>query len=1128
MFHLLRSGYTYLVFFLLYLFYHLLTLSITPTPWFDESLMASITESLVQDGEFTLKHSEFYDYSHNYYLYGPLYFLCTSSIIKVFGLGVFQYRITAFVFGILCWFVFCRIVKRFINSENNKSYYWFGLLFLSDPVLNTNMHEGRMDTMCIFFIALAFYQFLSFLQSSKNKHLVLIGVFSALALLVTTRAGFIVMLFPLLLLYYVKGRPAKIKANAILGLSLLIVYSPWFFYAFGSIHNFLAYYKSLNDVFSSFSFGLDQNIFTVNYPLFIMGAAAVVYLFFKSKKELLKPVYLPLIIAILIFHLFVKGGFYVIFVIPFYYLLLLRALEEYKAKTKQCILYFFAVFNLVVFSLRAASNLSSDFGIHQQLDEFIAQHIPPDSRVVGEDKFYFSARKNRINYQSAIFWWLTNDEERELYHRNNFNYEYIVKELNSGASWEPYFKNSVFDTVAVFKENKTSNALSRYKQMLGSWFYFNPKVYDCVILKRKQVPVYCSHFPEIYPTKGTSFFVALNGNDGNTGSIQHPFKSMEEALYRIYQLPDSIHEASIVLRKGEYLLKHPIKISSSSKKNKLRLNILAYHNEEVIVSGAKKIKLPQSSNGEALIIDAKKYKLDLGSMTRRSCWKPFLTWPVEIYIGNHRQEIAMWPEKTWLTTNEESVQGEQTIVTPKERFSVNWPHAQNTWLYGYFIWDWGNYFFKVDSLAENKITIRTQTDFTKGQKMKLYNVWDEVDKPGEYAIDFIQQKIKIIPSDEYKGELYLGQLDTLLSISYTSNVVIQGIQFAHSKGCGLYIQHASDIRLNACTIKNMAGIGTEILDCKNISISNCEYTNTGEGGIYVKAGDRKTLSAGHVRIHNNSIHKYDHSINRYRPAISLNGVGNRVDKNRIYDSPHSGIIFDGNDHIIEDNEFHDVCSDKTDAGVIMIHTTDWTKTGNIIRNNYIHDIPSGEGISSVGIYLDGYTSGTQVYGNVLYTADHALLINGGQYNSIHDNVFADGIPAIEVNAPGLTYDADWFNGKITTLDTSYQSHSNSLYFKAYPFLKSLKKDSLIIPLNNKFYNNTFVSTSWKQRATVLFSQSREYDLLNDLNGHPFWIEPGIPAYAVKDSSNTSKPFDLLLYWQYRNEWLKKINDCRKY
>ena len=1121
MFGLLHSKYTYFIFFLLYLLYHLLTLSVTPTPWFDESLMCSISESVAQDGDFTLKHSEFFDYSHNYYLYGPLYFLWTASIFKIFGFGIFQYRITALIFGILTWWVFCKIVKKFINTENNKSYYWFGLLFLTDPVLNTNMHEGRMDTLCIFFIALAFYQFLIFLQSSKNKNIILLGVFSSLAVLVSTRAGFIVVLFPLLLLYYIKGWRIKLKSIFWFSLAALIVYSPWFFYAFGSITNFSSYYKSLNDVFKSFSFSLSQAIFTVNYPLFILGAIGIIFLFLKHKTELLKPTYLLLIIAIIIFHLFVKGGFYVIFVIPFYYILLLRALELYEGKMKRYILYSFAAFNLLVFSLRAASNLSSDFGIHNKLDEFVSQNIPPGSRAVGEDKFYFSARKNNINYQSAIFWWLTTDAERENYHRVNFDYEYIIKELNTETSWKPYFKNSTFDTIAVFKDTASNNSLNQFKKALSSWFYFNPKVYDCVILKRKILPHCCEHFPEIHPNKNTSFFVATYGNDANVGSLRNPLKSIEEALSRINQLPDSIPQASIVLREGEYFLKHPIRVNAATKNKKLRLTILAYPQEKVVLSGAKKINFPNSLPEKELMIDAKKYKIDLGSMSRRSCWKPYLTWPVEIYVENHRQEIAMWPEKKWLTTSEEKTKGEQTFVKPKESFSLNNSNAQNAWLYGYFIWDWGNYFYKVDSLAENNIVIHEQTKFTKGQKMKLYNVWDEVNQPGEYAIDFVQQKIKIIPSADYKGELYFTQLDTLMSISSTSNIVIQGIQFSHSKGCGLYIQNSSHISINACTIKNMAGIGTEIQEGKNIMVANCEYVNTGEGGIYVSAGDRNTLIAGNVRIHNNTIHNYDHSINRYRPAISMKGVGNRIDKNHIYDSPHSAIIFDGNNHIIEENEIHDVCLDKVDAGVIMIHTKDWTKIGNIIRNNYIHDIPTGKGISSVAIYLDGFTSGTQVYGNVIYTADHAVLINGGQFNSIHNNVFADCIPAIEVNAPGLTYDADWFNGKITTLDTSLKSHSNNLYFKAYPFLKSLKKDSLIFPLNNKFYNNTFYSSSWKHRVTVLFSQSREYDLLNDLKGHPFWIEPGIPAHAVKDSANVYKSFDLLLYWQYRNEWLKK-------
>ena len=65
----------------------------------------------------------------------------------------------------------------------------------------------------------------------------------------------------------------------------------------------------------------------------------------------------------------------------------------------------------------------------------------------------------------------------------------------------------------------------------------------------------------------------------------------------------------------------------------------------------------------------------------------------------------------------------------------------------------------------------------------------------------------------------------------------------------------------------------------------------------------------------------------YTPAVSLDGSGQRASHNLIYASPHSGILYGGNEHLIEKNELHHVCQQTSDAGAIYAGR-DWGARGN--------------------------------------------------------------------------------------------------------------------------------------------------------------------------------------------------------
>ena len=117
-------------------------------------------------------------------------------------------------------------------------------------------------------------------------------------------------------------------------------------------------------------------------------------------------------------------------------------------------------------------------------------------------------------------------------------------------------------------------------------------------------------------------------------------------------------------------------------------------------------------------------------------------------------------------------------------------------------------------------------------------------------------------------------------------------------------------------------------------------------------------------VENCHIHHFAQRKLVYRPAVRLYGVGHRVAHNLIHHAPHQAFAFDGNDHVFEFNEIHHVVLQSADAGVVY-SGCDWTFRGNVFRHNFVHQIPHGPGLGTVGVYLDDCMSSAQIMGNVV-------------------------------------------------------------------------------------------------------------------------------------------------------------------
>ena len=136
-------------------------------------------------------------------------------------------------------------------------------------------------------------------------------------------------------------------------------------------------------------------------------------------------------------------------------------------------------------------------------------------------------------------------------------------------------------------------------------------------------------------------------------------------------------------------------------------------------------------------------------------------------------------------------------------------------------------------------------------------------------------------------------------------------------------------------------------------------------------------------------------------------------------------------------------------------------------------------------------SGNEVIGNYFYRCNHAVLINSGFFNKVHNNTSADCIPNIEVDAPGFTYSASFYDSynEFDLINVTRKIiDSDSTFLERYPEIEViLNLDELRQPQFNTFENNIFVTTCWKYRYKIGVGRGKQRDVLNDLFSNNIWI-----------------------------------------
>ena len=532
------------------------------------------------------------------------------------------------------------------------------------------------------------------------------------------------------------------------------------------------------------------------------------------------------------------------------------------------------------------------------------------------------------------------------------------------------------------------------------------------------------------------------------------------------------HEGvTISIRGGTYFQRETFALTAQDDLSPVPVTYAAYPGETVRLTGGREVKgwkritdadilagLDPAARTHVLQVNLKAQGItDFGQMSVRGFDRPVTPAGLELFFQDAPMTLARWPNlgtAPWASVAGKAAdQGADHFTYDGDR-PARWAAAEDAWVYGYWQFDWADRYLKVQGIdaAHHQIRTAPTSDlaaYTPGHHWYALNLLEELDVPGEW---YLNRSTGILyfwpPSDIGKGHPVVSLTRDLVSLDGVSNVTLRGLTLEACRGDAVTIKGGSHNLIDGCTLRNIGDRGAVIAGATDSGVRGGEITGTGEGGVLLQGGDRKTLTPGRNFVVNCRLHNYSRWARTYRPGVSVDGVGNHIAHNLLYDAPHNAILLSGNDHIIEYNEIHHVCLQTGDAGAFYMGR-DWTMRGNIVRFNYFHDLAATQGVAGefhdvMAIYLDDTAAGTTVFGNVCVRAGHGVMVGGGRDNIIANNIFVDCRPAVSLDARGLSWAAKYLvpgGGWNMQGNLAAVPYDKPPYSTRYPHLASLLSDN---------------------------------------------------------------------------------------
>ena len=647
------------------------------------------------------------------------------------------------------------------------------------------------------------------------------------------------------------------------------------------------------------------------------------------------------------------------------------------------------------------------------------------------------------------------------------------------------------------------------------------------------------------------FFVSLDGDDTNDGSEEHPFATLERArdAIREYNATGVLPAGgvTIYLRGGTYYIGQSFALSEQdSGTADSPVTYRNYPGEKVTLSGGLDIDFSKFQPVQGEMRDLLRNKEARDKVMVADLSEIGMEEMAKIPINNHSAlklplflfdgqvlKLSQWPNSDVTSSNwpvahtvnrgfaerYPADDPQNGTGLSKIRYDSDipstWRHNPSDilWL-GFWRFEWYSEYFYGTHDPQAKTVEAThsllygvddaQFQANGGIPFKVYNVYEEIDEPGEWYIDRTANKMYFYPYETAnaapKFKMTQKNFD-LVTMVNTSYVTLRGIELTAGKKMAVSISGGTGNLIDGCDINTFESMGISISGGLENGITNSEIYDCGTGGVFLDGGDRESIVPAGNYVHNNTLHDWSLMKASYGPGVQLDGVGNTVSHNEFYNAPHAAIIFNGVENIMEYNVFHDVVMHAADMGAIYTGR-DLSDHGNIVRYNYFYNIGNqlGSVNASNAVFTDDASCDLVCFGNVFgqgIQSGEALKVHGGMNNIFRNNLFVD--------VPKIMWTVNWQDGRFEnsvskgdagydkaaeqTLKNSWEEiKGNQAYYDRWPWLKSMEDMDSFVYQSNVLGNNVFAYVNEKKdsRPIRILRELSNAEVLAEQESNLYW------------------------------------------
>ncbi len=526
----------------------------------------------------------------------------------------------------------------------------------------------------------------------------------------------------------------------------------------------------------------------------------------------------------------------------------------------------------------------------------------------------------------------------------------------------------------------------------------------------------------------------------------------------------------VEFKPGTYRLRAPIVIDRSiTGRGNRKLTLLGSPSDRTTLVGAFPIKFSESGQtvaGRGQIWTAKLSEIG-GVLPETPAQRRFGEQSVpdiEVFFRNERLPRARWPNTGFGRIAGVTGSGDALRMKIDQRDGSTYRGDEDLMLGGYFFHDWADELIPARPLTDGAYAFRDKPPHygvASGRRVWVENALVDIDQPGEWRVGYADGVISLLPvTTPNDGDIEVSVGRSALVVTGASNVEVRSFSISRFRQAGVVVDKGENIALRDLDVTNIGGDGIRI-GGQNISLTGGHVSDTGGAGVTVGGGNRSSLAPGNIRVANMIVERVGRLQKTYRPAISLNGVGNVVEANVLRDGPHAAIVFHGNDHRIAGNLIERFVQETDDAGAIYTGQ-DWTERGTVIEGNVVRSTGGADKVFGANaIYLDDQASGITVRGNLIIGAKRGIFIGGGRDNILADNTMVDCAEGVFFDARGLVekqrHGARGANQRYMERMQKVPVHGSE-YRARYPGLAALDQDEPGAPKGNLAERNLFLRT----------------------------------------------------------------------